>query len=235
LIIIAAAPNDEMDGDLCDIFTHMISLIPLADHKTASALACTCHGWRGFFAEFLRVNGMIRAESISAETPIWPCDHLHGTIRRMISNHEEHLLLYRQRGCMRCMECNEHAEYVKYIDWSDKTFTDMILHFAYGRLISYHEMDESQVYASIKVLDVVDSNGAEVTIRCSFIHNTTIDIELLDHSNHQIYWIYRIVRYEYRWHIRHDTSHKYALKGLVESVAAPYRLGRMCNCGLISD
>jgi hypothetical protein len=81
-----------MDGVYSDIVGHIITLIPLADHATVSALSCVCRGWRGLFVRFLHVNDVIDVRSLPPNAEIRLCDRMHGTFTREINYCDLHIL-----------------------------------------------------------------------------------------------------------------------------------------------
>jgi hypothetical protein len=85
-------------GAAIDIVSHIVTLVPLEDHLTVSALSCACTAYRGLFSEFLRVNDIVDIRGLASDAEICWCDRMHGVITRTINSIEWAIVRYDLRA-----------------------------------------------------------------------------------------------------------------------------------------
>jgi hypothetical protein len=150
---IADAPASLIpDAILRDIISHMISLIPLDDHSTVSAMSSTCHTYSGAYAQWLHVNGIVDLRAIGPDDPIDLCDQFHGTLHRMLSYQECYII---------CRRLRAHVFYKNlYSDDNVEFVNNVTMRFEYGVPV-YMKTIEPQ---RITILECSVINGIEVIV-----------------------------------------------------------------------
>jgi hypothetical protein len=127
-----------------DIAEYMLSLIPLEDHATVSALASTCRAYTSLFARFLHANGIVYLLNLAPDAEICLIDRMHGSISLMLTSAQQIILEHRLRAYV-------HGETPKsYLERHAK----YTYQFRYGQLISWQRRDGQRVSEITSIMDV---------------------------------------------------------------------------------
>jgi hypothetical protein len=134
-----------------DIITHLITLIPLDDHNSVSAMSCTCRAGARLFARWLRTNDIVDVRGLAPDAEICLCDRMHGTFTRALTLVDRYILTHRLRGYVSSIFSVTSAT-----NPSPCTYQ-----FVYGQLVTWSSWSSS-------VYEVATVAGERVIIHTTF-------------------------------------------------------------------
>jgi hypothetical protein len=155
-----------------DIIDYMITLIPLDDHATISALSCVCTRRSAIYARWLRANDVVDVRSLPQDAEICLCDRMHGTFARALTFIEHYILLRQLRGYA--------------LTYSESVYTEtrqvVIYQFRYGQLVAWNNrrgnMYENVMVAGELVCIITDFYNRSIIVLMQYGASDRYDIEV---------------------------------------------------------
>jgi hypothetical protein len=166
-----------------DIADHLIDVIPLEDHMTASAVSCIGSEYVSLFARFLRSNGLIDARA--GRDRLEPGDRVHGTVAADIDHRMRFIV-----------ERNLRAYVFGARRWQNTYKMTMRYQFSFGRIISWECSDD---LGRCQCTTTVRSGDISFIVICDWYIHPSVSIRLADDpgDNPGCTMIYNMNRWEF--------------------------------------